>query len=120
MQSLNKIVNPPPANSREMRAYMQAILEATGMMAGERFDISKFMRNFKTHLDCGRLQKHSDETYSLSESGREYFISRLTGNPTIKGQLVNRGDVIEMLRKMTATNPSIGWTTLDSGKKHSL
>lgn len=113
MQTLNKLINPPPANSIEMRAYMQAILEATGLMAGERFDISKFMRNFKTHLDSGRLQKHSNGTYSLSESGRKYFISRLTENPTTKGQLVNRGDVIEMLRKMTAANPSIGWVTIE-------
>ena len=45
MRALNKMITPPPANSRNMRAYMQAILEATGLLAGERFDISRFMRN---------------------------------------------------------------------------
>jgi len=66
MITLNKLVKSPVANSREMRAYMQAILEATGLMAGERFDISQFMRNYRTHLETGRLQKHADGQYSLS------------------------------------------------------
>lgn len=95
-----------------MRAYMQAILEATGLMAGERFNISLFMRNYKTHLDSGRLQKHQDGTYSLSEPGRQYFISRLTEEPVVKGQLVSRTEVLEMLHRITANSPPEGWSTI--------
>lgn len=112
MRVLNKLMISPPANSREMRAYMQAILEATGLLAGERFDISQFMRNYRTHLEAGRLLTHSDGSYSLSESGRQYFISRLTDAPIVKGQLVSRAEVVEMLNKITADQPTEGWTPL--------
>lgn len=109
MATLNKMIAPPPANSRNMRAYMQAILEATGLMAGERFDISRFMQNYRTHIESGRLHRHEDGTYSLSEDGRQYFISRLTNDPVGKGQLVSRAEVVEMLRKVTANRPTEGW-----------
>jgi hypothetical protein len=113
MRVLYKLTTPPSANSRDMRAYMQAILEATGLMAGERFDISKFMSNYKTHLDSERLVKHKDGTYSLSESGRQYFIRRLTEDPVVKGQLVSRAEVLEMLHKITASSPTAGWSKID-------
>jgi hypothetical protein len=112
MRVLNKMLSPPPANSRYMRAYMQAILEATGLLAGERFDISRFMRNYRTHIEAGRLHRHSDGTYSLSETGRQYFISRLTEDPVVKGQLVSRADVLEMLRNITADQPAEGWARI--------
>ena len=103
------MITPSPANSRDMRAYMQAILEATGLLAGERFEISLFMRNYLTQLENGRLQKHSDGSYSLTESGRPYFISRLTDEPVVKGQLVSRAEVVEMLHKITTNNrPTVG------------
>ncbi|WP_228894906.1 hypothetical protein [Acidovorax sp. Leaf73] len=91
---------------------MQAILEATGLMAGERFDLSLFMGNFRTHLESGRLQRHSDGQYSLSEQGRQYFISRLTDEPVTKGQLVSRTDVVEMLNRVMAEHPGSGWTSI--------
>ncbi|MQM32101.1 MAG: hypothetical protein CRU78_16960 [Candidatus Accumulibacter phosphatis] len=109
MRALNKMINPPPANSRYMRAYMQAILEATGLMAGERFDISRFMRNYRTHIEAGRLLKHDDGSYSLSDVGRQYFIRRLTDDPVVKGQLVSRAEVVEMLRNITADRAVDGW-----------
>jgi hypothetical protein len=92
-----------------MRAYMQAILEVTGLMAGERYEISKFMTNYKTHLENGRLQKHSDGNYSLSEAGRLYFISRLTDTPVTKGQITSREEVVEMIRGITADTPEVDW-----------
>lgn len=106
---LYRQIIPPPANSRAMRAYMQAILEATGLLAGERFDISRFMANYRTHLQSGRLLRHRDGDYSLSEEGRLYFTSRLTEEPVTSGQLVNRSEVIEMLSKITANQPAPGW-----------
>lgn len=116
MRTLNRMRVPPPANSREMRAYMQAILEATGLMAGERFNISLFMRNYRTHLKSGRLLKHSDGSYSLSEPGRQYFIGRLTDDPVVKGQFFSRADVLEMLRNITADRPAQGWAPIESGR----
>jgi len=113
MKVLYKQVIQPPANSRAMRAYMQAILEATGLLAGERFDISRFMGNYRTHLKSGRLLRHSDGNYSLSEEGRRYFTSRLTEEPEVSGQLVNRSEVIEMLSKITANQPAPGWCQID-------
>ena len=112
MPHLNRMIAPPPSNSRDMRAYMQAILEATGLLAGERFDISHFMQNYRTHIDNGRLLKHSDGRYSLSEDGRRYFISRLTDDPVERGQLVNRAEVIEMLGKVTAPQAIDGWVAI--------
>ena len=109
---LNRLIDPPSANSRDMRAYMQAILEATGLMAGERFDISRFMRNYRTHIQAGRLLRHDDGNYSLSESGRSYFTSRLTDEPAAKGQLVSRAEVVAMLRNITAPHPSAGWMSI--------
>ena len=112
MRSLNKLVAPPPSNSRAMRAYMQAILEVSGLMAGERFDISRFMSNYRTHLETDRLQKHSDGTYSLSDLGRQYFISRLTDEPVTKGQLVHRSEVVEMISNITTDPPLAGWISI--------
>jgi hypothetical protein len=113
MRVLYKQVIPPAPNTRAMRAYMQAILEATGLLAGERFDISRFMSNYGTHLKSGRLLKHSDGRYSLSEQGRQYFISRLTLEPRGRGQFVSRIEVIEMLSKITGNEPSAGWCPID-------
>lgn len=112
MRPLNKLIVPPPANSRVMRAYMQAILEATGLMAGERFDISRFMGNYASHLENRRLLKHLDGSFSLSDSGRLYFISRLTDVPVVKGQLVSRAEVLDMLRNITADRLAAGWVAI--------
>lgn len=109
---LNKMIAPPTANSRDMRAYMQAILEVTGLMAGECFDISDFMGNYRTHLVAGRLVIHANGQYSLSDKGRQYFISRLTSAPAVKGQNVSREEVIYMVRKITAETPAPGWIPL--------
>ena len=109
MRKLNRMITPPSANSRPMRAYMQAILETTGLMAGESFKISCFMGNYRTHLENNRLTKNSDGTYSLTEIGRKYFISRLTDKPVTKGQLISRAEILEMINKITADSPANGW-----------
>lgn len=109
MRVLNKLITVPAANSRGMRAYMQAILEVTGLLAGESFDISCFMSNYRTHLESGRLLRHRDGTYTLSEDGRRYFTSRLTDEPVTKGQHVSRAEVVEMINRITADIPSSGW-----------
>lgn len=114
MRKLNKLITPPPANSRPMRAYMQAILETTGLMAGESFKISCFMGNYRTHIENNRLIKHSNEIYSLTEIGRKYFISRLTDEPITRGQLVSRAEVLDMINKITADSPATGWIQIET------
>jgi hypothetical protein len=107
MLALNKLIVVP--DGRALFAYMQAILEVTGLMAGERFDIALFMENYGTHLQEGRLQKHSDGTYSLTEKGRRYFISRLTVKPETPGQQISRSEVVGMIRQITAEIPGVEW-----------
>lgn len=92
---------------------MQAMLEVTGLMAGEHFDLSCFMSNFRTHIETGRLLKHDNGKYSLSDLGRAYFISRLTDAPVAKGQLVSRSEVIEMLRLITSEVAESGWISIN-------
>lgn len=91
---------------------MQGILEATGLMAGERFDISRFMAKYRTHLAESRLLKHDDGSYSLSDAGRAYFIGRLTDSPVVKGQLVSRSEVIDMLEHITSDCTAVGWARI--------
>ena len=109
MVVLNKMIALPAANSRDMRAYMQAILEVTGLMAGECFDLSRFMGNYRTHIESGRLEKHGNGQYSLSSKGRQYFASRLTSDPEVKGQDISRAEVIRMVREITAVSAGPGW-----------
>lgn len=85
-----------------MKAYWQAILEVTGMLAGEAFDVNLFMGNYRTHIDSGRLIP-SVGGLMLSSEGREYFCQRIA-----KSQ-VSRQEVVEMIRLITANKPAIEW-----------
>ncbi|MFD4120981.1 hypothetical protein ACFWQD_06685 [Alcaligenes faecalis] len=109
MRRLNRLISVPKSNSREMRAYFQAILEVTGLLAGEKYKISLFMENYRTHLENSRLLKDSDGFYSLTDVGRLYFNSRLTESPLVKGQNVSRSEVIEMISGIVADEPGNGW-----------
>jgi hypothetical protein len=115
MDVLNKLISPPNANSPDMRAYMQAILEVTGLMAGQEYPLEKFMGNYETHLKPkvryphATLRKEIAGMYSLTPEGVRFFSSRLTKNPIIKGQMVTRAEVIEMIRAIVAAEPRSGW-----------
>lgn len=115
MATLNRMINAPHANSREMRAYMQAMLEVTGMFAGQEFPLELFMGNFRTHLEpkanypYPTLHKSGSGMYNLTREGFTYFSSRLTSEPIIPGQKVGRDDVLQMLRNILASEPPDGW-----------
>lgn len=85
-----------------MRAYWHAILEVSGLLAGEEFDATLFMRNYHTHLKSGRLLK-TENGFKLSENGRRYFCQRL------QDQKVSRQEIIAMMRHILAPTPLPGW-----------
>ena len=115
MTTLNRMIELPSANSRAMRAYMQAILETTGLMAGQSFPIELFMKNYRTHLEPKAnyphttMRKNGDGTYEITPEGIEYFSSRLTPVPAVAGQKVSRHEVLEMLRAIVAPVALDGW-----------
>ncbi|MEZ9140446.1 MULTISPECIES: hypothetical protein [unclassified Shewanella] len=118
MEVLNKLVNPPSSNSNNMRAYMQAILEVTGLMSGQKYPLEKFMSNYATHLKPKEkfpyptLNKNSEGMYNLTPEGVRFFSSRLTGEPIIKGQSVTRDEVINMIKCLVADSPRDGWVKI--------
>ncbi|NVK41576.1 MAG: hypothetical protein HWE39_10065 [Oceanospirillaceae bacterium] len=114
MATFNRIATPPNANTSEMRAYMQALLEVSGMMAGQAFPLGLFMKNFKTHLEPKRSYPYavlikSGELYSLTPEGVGFFSSRLTSSPVVSGQKVSREEVLSMTRKILQAEPPEGW-----------
>lgn len=114
MLKLNRLKQSPIANTREMRAYMQAILEVTGLYADEAFEIELFMKNYRTHLENGRLSKdRSSDLYKLTDIGKTYFSSRLSGQPISRGQHISRAEVIDMIRQVTAKTPKDGWESFE-------
>ena len=119
MDRLNRLINPPSANSRAMRAYMQAILETTGLMAGQEFPLELFMSNYRTHLQPkmhfphATLSRNSEALYALTPEGVTFFSSRLTPQPIVSGQKVSRSEVLEMVREIVAPEPSEGWQAFE-------
>jgi hypothetical protein len=117
--TLNRLVEEPSSNSRDMRAYMQAILEVTGLFAGQDFPLELFMRNYATHLapkvkyPHAMLVKASNGLYSLTPEGATFFRSRLTSAPAIAGQKVGRDNVVSMLRCILASSPPPGWQSFE-------
>lgn len=115
MTTLNRLCIPPDAITREMRAYLAATLEVTGMMSGQGFPLSIFMENFRTHLrpkirfPHATLEKRTDGLFYVTEEGWRFFSSRLTERPVIAGQTVSRTEVLEMARKILALRPEAGW-----------
>lgn len=86
-----------------MRAFMQALLEVSGLVAGQEFDLKAMLGNFKTHMDSGRFERVEGGKVRLTGMGREYFSDRLfTGK-------VSREEVIEMIRNITSENPPPNW-----------
>ncbi len=93
-------------NTRQMRAYMQALLEVSGLLAGEAFELRAMLGNFGTHMDAGRFESVADGKVRLTTSGREYFSERLLSGA------VTREEIIEMIRNITAETPPPNWVTL--------
>lgn len=119
MTPLNRMIEVPSANSRAMRAYMQAILEVTGLAAGQMFPMELFMKNYKTHLEPKSnyphptMLKNAGGIYQLTPEGQYYFSSRLTQDPVVTGQKVSRSEVVEMIRAIVAPTVPDGWESFE-------
>jgi hypothetical protein len=99
---------------------MNAALEVTGMMAGQRFPLQEFMENIGTHLAPKReigigpvFIKLQDGNYVLTNDGREFFTRRLSDNPMQHGRGTTREEVVEMIRHIVATEPPEGWEAFE-------
>jgi hypothetical protein len=99
---------------------MNAALEVTGMMAGQRFPLDKFMGNLATHLVPKNkigigpvLEKLPDGNYLLTSDGREFFSRRLTDQPMQEGRGTTREEVLEMIRRIVAAQPPEGWEAIE-------
>lgn len=119
MQTLNRWKSKS-TNSSSYRAYMNAALEVTGMMAGQRFPLEDFMGNMATHLAPKEgigigpvLEKLQDGNYILTNDGRDFFTRRLTDQPMQHGRGTTRKEVIEMIRRIVATEPPEGWEAFE-------
>lgn len=104
------------SNSSSYRAYMNAALEVTGMMAGQKFPLEEFLGNMATHLAPKEgigigpvLEKLPDGNYIITHDGREFFARRLTDQPMQRGRGTTREEVVEMIRRIVATEPPEGW-----------
>ncbi len=94
---------------RQLYSYMAAILEVTGMDQGGAFPLKKFLGNFKTHLDSGRIDR-TDGGYQLTPRGRDYFRDRY--NPGNQ-QHIERAEVETMIRGITGGIQSGDWVRLE-------
>ncbi len=107
-------------NSTSYRAYMNAALEVTGMMAGQRFPLEEFLGNMTTHLAPKEgigigpvLEKLQDGTYILTNEGRAFFAQRLTNQPMQQGRGTTREEVVAMIRRIVATEPPEDWEAFE-------
>ena len=119
MVTLNRLRKPPNASTREMCAYMGAILEVTGMMSGQGFPLPLFMDNFRTHLtpkaqfQYATLEQRPDGLFYITSEGWRFFASRLTNRPVIPGRQVSRAEIVEMARRILASHPEDDWEAFD-------
>jgi hypothetical protein len=102
-----------------MRAYMAALLEVSGMMSNQGFELTAFLGNLRTHLEPKANYPHptlrlADGLTYLTPEGHAFFSSRLTEAPIVKSQHVSRAAVIEMSRKVLARTPEPGWEFVDA------
>jgi hypothetical protein len=104
---LYKLATTP--SGRKLWTYMAAILEVTGMDQGRTFPLKKFLGNFKTHLDNGRISP-VDGGYQLTQRGRDYFRDRYNSNSS---QHIDRAEVEAMIRGITTGVGSDEWIAVD-------
>ena len=95
-------------SGRELWTYMAAVLEATGMDKGKVYPLKKFLGNFKTHLDNGRVLR-VDKGYQLTPIGIDYFQDRYSANSR---QHIERSEVESMLKGIKTGLGSGDWEPL--------
>lgn len=78
-QQLHRLEKTP--SGKTLYAYFAAILRVTGMDRGAVYPLKKFLGNFSTHEQAGRIEK-ADGGYRLTRAGNDYFADRFRkGNP---------------------------------------
>ena len=116
----NKLVELPHATSAEMRSYMAALLEVSGMMSGQGFELTAFLGNLRTHLapksgfPHATLRIAANGLVHLTPEGHRYFASRLTCAPITRGQNVSRSAVVASIRNIVASSPPVGWAVVEA------
>ena len=96
-------------SGRELWAYMAAILEVTGMHKGAVYPLDRFVRNFRTHLESGRIVRVPGG-YQLTPQGRDYFRDRYSpGNP----QHIERAEVAMMIIGITTGKGADVWREVE-------
>jgi hypothetical protein len=115
-----KLTQLPAANSAEMRAYMAALLEVSGMMSKQGFELTAFLGNLRTHLEPKTSFPHptlrvgDDGLVYVTDQGHRFFASRLTDTPVVSGQSVTRAAVLGMARRILAASPAQGWEVVQA------
>jgi hypothetical protein len=84
--------------------YTAAILKVTGMDQGKVYPLKKFLGNFSTHLNAGRIQK-APGGFQLTLAGIDYFNDRY--NPGSR-QHVDRSDV-EVIAQLIRNGGGEDW-----------
>lgn len=96
-------------SGRKLWAYMAGILEVTGMAQGKVFPLKKFLGNFKTHLDEGRIVSDG-YGFRLTRTGMEYFSDRYKpDNP----QRIYHAQVEAMIEGISTGRGPDEWLAID-------
>lgn len=103
---LHKLAKTP--SGRQLWTYMAAILEVTEMDQGKPFPLRRFLGNFQTHLDCGRVEL-SPEGYRLTRAGLDYFQARYQAGNL---QHIERAAVEQMIRSIRTGIGEGEWVAL--------
>ncbi|WP_454875637.1 hypothetical protein [Pseudomonas farris] len=95
-------------SGRRLWTYMAAILEVTQMDQGKPFPLKRFLANFQTHLDSGRIESVT-EGYRLTRIGLDYFQARYQAGNT---QRIERAAVEQMIRSIRSGVGEYEWIAL--------
>lgn len=90
-------------SGKQLFAYFGAILRVTGMDRGEVYPLKKFLGNFATHEQAGRIERVGNG-YRLTPEGMEYFADRYRSGSR---QHVEEEDVRAMIVRIKAGGE--GW-----------
>ena len=104
--TLYKLARTP--NGKRLWTYMAAILEVTRMDQGTTYPLKKFLGNFKTHLDSGRIVPVAGG-FQLTSAGIDYFHDRYSQGSS---QHIERAEVDVMIRGITTGVGSDEWIEL--------
>jgi len=98
-----------PKSGRRLWSYMSAILEVTGMDQGKVFNLKRFMTNFSTHIEKGRIEKISGG-HKLTDTGIEYFLDRYNEGSR---QRVYKNDVDAFIHSIERGGNDDEWIKID-------